>query len=365
MGRFLGVLFAIGLLVSISGCSRSKPEDNYAINDVNTIESQDSSPGVSSDSTSAEQDSSGLSDTVIAVIGGRKVYKQDFEAWLQAQGKNLEELSKEEKQQELEGFLQNLVLATIARERGLDKDPVVRRTIEMQTDSTLAAELRARELPSFTEEEIGQMYNDFFTALDMSDDLNNFPFQNYKFWQYTSMFFPYINMWTLEPQERDVYEIAVDSKEQAQNILSEFWGSGADVQAFRMLARQYSVLENAKRGGKHHYTSDEIAEKIVEANKRGDEKAVQDWLKVREIVFGSLKKDDPSSILHIFGKYYIFFSNKEIKGGRKHRRWEDLPKKVKDNIIALFGQGVAVSKINELVNDYRKREEITIYDDRI
>ncbi len=364
MKRFLGVLFAICFLISVSGCSKSKPEDDYAINNVNAVESQEPSPEVSSNSVSSGQDAT-VSDTVIAVIGGKKVYKQDFEAWLQAKGKNLEELSKEEKQQGLGEFLQNLILATIARERGLDKDPEVRRAIEIGTDSILRAKLLTQELPSFTEEEIGQMYDDFFTALDMADDSNNFRFQDYKFYQYASVFFPYINMWTLEPQERDVYEIAVDNKEQAQNILSEFWGNGADVQAFRMLARQYSLLENASRGGKHHYTSDEINQKITEANEAKDEKTAEDWKKVGEVVFGSLKKNDPSPILHLFGKYYIFFSNKEIKGGRKHRRWEDLPKKVKENIVTLFRQGVTFSKVNELIEDYRKREEITVYDDRL
>ena len=367
MKRVFGALSVILVFSFLSACSKFGSGNKYGFNEVNVEEQSVSSDtsSVSETNVSSQENTGVVEDNIIAVIGNKKVYKHDFEVWKEITQQTLAGGNKQEKEVLFQSFLQTAILAEIARQRGIDKEAEVRKKIETQVDSILAGELLSREIPSFSEEEIGQMYNDFFSALDSAEDVNSFPYDKYRFVKYASIYLPYISNLTVEPQERDVYVIAVDSKETAKKVLADFWANGGDAQAFRMLARNYSILDSARRGGKEHYSSSEIQKQILLAKSNKDLRKSQDLTKLSGIVFSSLKKDAPSQIFYLFGKYYIFFSNKDVKGGRKHRMWEDLSQQERAAIIALFQRAAGIAVANDLISDYKKREKVVVYPNKI
>ncbi len=306
---------------------------------------------------------------VIAVVGKRKLYKSEFESWLESNDLDITGLDEEQKKALVKTFVESIVLAELARQRGLDKDPKIKSKMEFAMDSVLGVELLSMEAKPLTESEIRDLYEEYYTAMKSGQDPTQTKFMTYLFGNtyigpsYTKQsILDMLSVTTVSPIERIVYEIAVDTEAEAKKVMADFWANGANASTFRMLARQYSVLRNASSGGKKKYSELDIRKKLIEAQQKNDKKSFEDWMTFYNAVF-TTPEQKPSDIINVFGKYYIVYPVQQ-RGGQI-KTWDELDSDNKQLLINLLNTGKAMITRQQLLDEFRQSNEYTINFDRI
>ncbi len=240
----------------------------------------------------------------------------DFENYLNAErplleGQNVDVGNPDVKRMLLNELVRQQVLARIAKERGLDKDPDFQRALR-DTETTLL---------------VSRIRTDLERDLEVSyAEIQSFYDQNKALLR--------------QPPEMKVREIMVTSEPLAREVYIRIL-QGDD---FTSLARQYSVAETASKGGDLGYMTYDP-----------DVKFAKFW----EMV-ASLDKGDQSSIFKDDAGNSYILKVEDIRGG------QEIPlSEVEDQLRIGLKADKIEQQINSMVSNYRSRAKVEVNEDLI
>lgn len=212
-----------------------------------------------------------------------------------------------------EELIRRNLLYLDAKAKRLDEKPRVREVLQNLEINVLANQLMQDEIGNIT-----------VTSSEVEDFYNLYK-EQYQ-----------------QAEERKVREIAVDSEQEAKDILVDLL-KGSD---FATMATQRSKAESAARGGDLGFI------------KRGSRGA--DFAAFEEVAFSrSLAAGQVSNIFKVKDRYYII-KVETIKGGQARplsEVWDDINK----NVLFLKQQ----QKLQEITGRLLKKNKVVIYDDKI
>ncbi len=366
-------LLILGMLI-LAGCGKKASQNNNpAGNNANLLGNHVSVensvvPSPSLGSSESPSDKSGFSD-VILVVGNKKFSTTDFKNWLYFfylfQGYKVSEdeirqmwnrLSSEDKTTLFRGFVREMVLSSIARERGIDKDPSIASKIKVLTDHLLGNELLDRETSSarLSLSEIRDMYEEAVSALDRDIKAQTNTFTETEFVKRLGSLLVGVQMYMIN-KEYVVYKIEVNSATEADKVMGEYYNQkallvgqkNANIEAFREIARKRMGIQY-----KDKISTYKIMEEIQQARQKGDKARMKYWQDYYQLLTTAEGSTDPVKG-RVGNKWFVILIAKKPEWSVVH--WDELPSEVRNNIQTMLIGVQEEEKVNSLISDFRKR----------
>ncbi len=362
-------LLAVTLFV-LSGCGQNQSSENQSDIYSNTVSVTnsvtESSPLSQVKST---KDNTSLESDVVLMVGDKKFTVTDFKNWLYFfytfQGYNLTEkdvermwsrLPAENKPAVFEAFVREIILSSIAVERGINRDPVVASKIEMAKASVLGEELLNREsgATKLSIDDVKRMYEEAVEALDRDIKAGTNTFAETEFAKRLGSLITGMQAYMLN-KEYVLYKIEVNSGAEADKVMAEYYSQkgslsgqkNANVEAFRSVARSRMGVNYRDR-----ISTYDIMEKMQRAKEKNDKTGIKYWQDYYQLLVTAEGSSDPVKG-QVGDKWLVVLLPKSPEVSVVH--WEDLPSEARTNIQTMLMGLQQQEKVNSLISDFRKR----------
>lgn len=363
-------LLLVAILFVLPGCGRNQSTSQSEVYSNNVVSGSDTiATSPSSGQVESTKDNARLEEDVILMVGEKKFTTTDFKNWLYFfytfQGYRITEkdvermwnqLPAENKPAVFEAFVREMILASIADERGIDRDPIVVSKVKMAKASILGEELVNRETGSakLSMDDVKRMYEDAVEALNRDIKAGTNTFAETEFAKRLGSLITGVQMYMVNKQYM-LYKIEVDSAAEADKVMAEYYNQkgslagqkDANIEAFRSVARSRMGVNYRDRVSTY-----DIMEKMQRAKEKNDKDAMKYWQDYYQLLVTAETSADPVKG-RVGDKWLVVLLPKTPEVSIVH--WEDLPSNVQTNIQTMLMGVQQQEKINSLISDFRKR----------
>ncbi len=361
--KWYGLVVASLLLVTV-GCGSKGENESFNLEDQKTSYTTASNQVLSDQESSSQYQAK--SEDVIVKIGKTAFTSKDFLYWLlsfyqrtypqitiEDVKKMWEKIGSEDKKGLYDMFVFAMKQALLAKELGLDRDPEVQEMIKINTMGVLQLALvnRLGEDVNLTKEDVARLYDEAIQYKKAGDDNAFLNSELVKLLTYAQVDIMAL-LTQIIKEERTIYEIVVDSSEEADKVMAEYYQQKAMTnsgrEAFRMVARKYMGPNSYKKV----VSASDLYAKMMDPKMSEEER--RNLQLYFNFIFRQLVNNEDLLPMktQIGGKWYIVYL---VKSRQQIYSWDELDDNLKEQIYLACKRGKEVEELQAKIQEFDKR----------